>query len=75
MRPLLIILAGIVAAALFSASNAQAYPGCYYSYRGCYLAPGWYGGNYWYGGPWWGWGNYAPPMVGCPVPYETGACS
>ena len=79
MRNALAVLAvtiAVVIASVITATPGRAYPGCYYSYYGCYLGPGWYDGRYWGGGPWWGWGGYGPnmPMPGCPLPYETGAC-
>jgi len=79
-------ISSVAVAALLSAGTsivnsapAQAYPGCFYNYGGCYLDPGYYGGRYWGGGPWWGWGPSLTDRVmggvnGCPVPWETGAC-
>lgn len=66
----------LVGAGVAAAAPAQAYPNCYYNYYGCYLGPGWYDGYWWAGGPWWGRGGYGPsmPVMGCPVPYETGGC-
>lgn len=85
MRRLLavtLLVFGLVASCVPLATTpvAQAYPGCYYSYYGCYLGPGWYGGRYWYGGPWFGWsGNNMSDRLmdrvgGCVVPASTGAC-
>ncbi|QZE10359.1 hypothetical protein SEA_SCOOBYDOOBYDOO_8 [Mycobacterium phage ScoobyDoobyDoo] len=71
--------ASLATTSVVTAPEADAYPGCYYSYRGCYLGPGWYGGRYWGGGPWWGWGPSLTDSVmggvrGCVVPPETGGC-
>lgn len=58
--------------------SASAYPGCYYTYQGCYLGPGWYGGRYWGGGPWWGWGSVTDDVMsgvnGCPMDWVNGRC-
>ena len=75
----LAVTAGVGAAiAVAPPPGAQAYPGCYYSYRGCYLYPGWYDGRYWGGGPWWGWGSVTNGVMnevnGCPVAWVDGRC-
>lgn len=82
MRKIIVALAAALliggGGAVATAPSASAYPGCYYSYGGCYLVPGWYGGRYWVGGPWYGWGSTTDRVMsgvnGCPVAWVDGRC-